>query len=64
MKLNFQAQGGKQLTFNVRKNAVIQVNNKKTDLSDIPTGKQAQITYITKNNVNRAKAVEVVGDGG
>jgi hypothetical protein len=64
MKPAFKAQGGEQITFNIRKNAEIRVNDQEADLSDIQTGKQAQISYVTKNGINRATSVEVVGDSG
>jgi hypothetical protein len=64
MKPNFAAQGGDQITFNVRKNAEIRVNDQEADLSDIQTGKQAQISYVTKKDINRATSVEIVGDSG
>jgi hypothetical protein len=62
LKPSFEAQGGDQITFNVRKNAEIRVNNQEAELSDIKPGQQAQIEYVTKNDVNRAVSVEIVGD--
>ena len=62
LKPSFEAQGGDQITFNVRKNAEIRVNNQEAELSDIKSGQQAQIEYVTKNDVNRAVSVEIVGD--
>ena len=62
LKPSFEAQGGDQITFNVRKNAEIRVNNQEAELSDIKSGQQAQIEYVTKNDVNRAVSVQVVGD--
>jgi hypothetical protein len=64
LKPTFAAQGGDQITFRVTNNAVVQVNNQDSELSDIQPGQDAEIDYITKNNVNRAVAVEIVGDGG
>lgn len=63
LKPAFEAQGGDQVTFNVRKNAEIRVNGQEAELSDIQSGQQAQVEYVTKNDVNRAVAVEIVGDG-
>jgi hypothetical protein len=64
LKPAFAAQGGDQITFRVTNNAVVQVNDQEAELSDIQPGQDAEIDYITKNNVNRAVAVEIVGDGG
>jgi hypothetical protein len=64
LKPAFAAQGGDQITFRVTNNAVVQVNDQEAELSDIQQGQDAEIDYITKNDVNRAVAVEIVGDGG
>jgi hypothetical protein len=64
LKPAFAAQGGDQIIFRVTNNAVVQVNDQESELSDIQPGQDAEIDYITKNNVNRAVAVEIVGDGG
>ena len=61
LKPAFEAQGGDQITFNVRKNAEIQVNDQPAELSELKQGQQAQVEYVTKNEVNRAVAVHVVG---
>jgi hypothetical protein len=62
LKPNFEAQGGDQITFNVRKNAEIQVKDQPAELSELQSGQQAQVEYVTKNDVNRAVSVQVVGD--
>jgi hypothetical protein len=62
LKPSFEAQGGDQITFNVRKNAEIQVNDQDAELSELQSGQQAQVEYVTKNDVNRAVSVQVVGD--
>ncbi len=59
----FEEQGEGQRTFNVRKNAEIRVNDQEAELSEIQTGQSAQIEYVTKNEINRAVAVEIVGGG-
>jgi hypothetical protein len=64
LKPAFAAQGGDQITFRVTNNAVVQVNDQEAELSDIQPGQDAEVDYITKNDVNRAVAVEIVGDGG
>ena len=61
LKPNFEAQGGDKITFNVRKNAEIQVKDQPAELSEIQSGQQAQVEYVTKNDVNRAVSVQVVG---
>ena len=63
LKPDFEAQGGDQVTFNVRKNAEIRVNDQEAELSEVQQGQSAQIEYITKNEINRALAVEIVGGG-
>lgn len=62
LKPSFEAQGGDKITFNVRKNAEIQVKDQPAELSEIQSGQQAQVEYVTKNDVNRAVSVQVVGD--
>jgi hypothetical protein len=62
LKPSFEAQGGNQITFNVRKNAEIQVKDQPAELSELQSGQQAQVEYVTKNDVNRAVSVQVVGD--
>jgi hypothetical protein len=63
LKPSYEAQGGDQITFKVRKNAVVQVNDQDAELSDIQPGQSAEIDYVTKNDVNRAVSVEIVGGG-
>lgn len=62
LKPSFEAQGGDKITFNVRKNAEIQVKDQPAELSELQSGQQAQVEYVTKNDVNRAVSVQVVGD--
>jgi hypothetical protein len=63
LKPSYEAQGGDQITFKVRKNAEVQVNDQDAELSDIQPGQSAGIDYVTKNDVNRAVAVDIVGGG-
>ncbi|HEU4492900.1 MAG TPA: hypothetical protein VFR69_01850 [Rubrobacteraceae bacterium] len=63
LKPSYEAQGGDQITFKVRKNAEVQVNDQDAELSDIQPGQSAKIGYVTKNDVNRAVSVEIVGGG-
>ena len=64
LKPSTEIQGDEQMTFNVRKNAEIRVNGQEAEMADIKADQQAQIQYITKNERNRARAVEIVGGGG
>jgi hypothetical protein len=64
LKPSFEAQGGDRITFKVRQDAQIQVNDQEADLSDIQQGQQAQIGYVINNEVNRARSVQIVGGGG
>jgi hypothetical protein len=63
LKPGFEAQGGDQITFNVRKNAEVRVNDQEAELADVQSGQSAQVEYVTRNEVNRATAVEIVGGG-
>jgi hypothetical protein len=53
------AQGKKPVGFKVRKNAQITLGGKKADLGDIEADQQAQISYVVKNEVNRAVVVRL-----
>ncbi len=53
------AQGKKPLGFKVRKNAQITLSGKKAELGDIKEDQQAQISYVVKNEVNRAVVVHL-----
>ena len=63
LKPDFEAQGGDQITFKLRKNAVVRVNDQEAELADVQQGQSAQVEYITRDGVNRASAVEIVGGG-
>jgi hypothetical protein len=52
-------QGEKPIGFKVRKNAQITLSGKKADLGDIKAEQQAQISYVVKNEVNRAVVVRL-----
>ena len=60
---DFEAQGGDQITFKLRKNAVVRVNDQEAELSEVQPGQSAQVEYVTRDDVNRALAVEIVGGG-
>jgi hypothetical protein len=53
------AQGKKPIGFKVRKNAQITFAGKKAEQGDIKEGQQAQISYVVKNDVNRAVVVKL-----
>jgi hypothetical protein len=53
------AQGKKPLGFKVRKNAQITFAGKEAELGEIKEGQQAQISYVVKNDVNRAIVVNL-----
>ena len=55
-------QGEKPLGFKIRKNAQITLDGEKAELSDIQEDQQAQITYVIKNKVNRAIAVQLFNE--
>jgi hypothetical protein len=63
LKPSTEIQGGEQMTFNVRKNAEISVNDQAAELTDVEAGQQAQIQYVTRQEENRALAVQVVEGG-
>jgi hypothetical protein len=58
------AQGKKPIGFKVRKNAQITLSGKKADLGDIEADQQAQISYVVKNEVNRAVVVRLFKPAG
>lgn len=53
------AQGEKPLGFKVRKNARVSFAGKEADAGDIKEGQQAQVSYVVKNEVNRAVVVNL-----
>jgi hypothetical protein len=59
-----EQQGDGPLTFNVRKNAEISLDDQPAEMADIQSGQQAQIEYVTKKERNRAVAVRLISDGG
>jgi hypothetical protein len=63
LKPSTEIQGGEQMTFKVRKNAEISVNDQEAELTDVEAGQQAQIQYVTRQEENRALAVQVVESG-
>lgn len=53
------AQSKKPLGFKVRKSAEITLGGEKAEPGDIKEGQQAQVTYVVKNEVNRAVVVHL-----
>lgn len=53
------AQGKKPIGFKVRKNAQITFAGKKAEQGEIKEGQQAQISYVVKEDVNRAVVVNL-----
>jgi hypothetical protein len=58
-----EVQGGERMTFKVRKNAEITLDNKEAEMADVKEGQRAQIQYIVKNEVNRARSVALISGG-
>jgi hypothetical protein len=57
------AQGKVPIPFKIAKNATVTLDNKETELAQAGEGKQAQITYIVKNEVNVARQVALISGG-
>lgn len=53
------AQSKKPIGFKIRKNAQITLGGQKAEPQDIKEDQQAQITYVLKNDVNRAVVVHL-----
>ena len=54
----------KPMPFKIAKNATITLDNEEADVADIKEGQQAQITYVVRNEVNRAREVSLISDEG
>ena len=57
------AQGKGPIPFKIAKNATVTLDDKETELAQAGEGKQAQITYIVKNEVNVARQVALISGG-
>ena len=55
-----EIQGGERMTFKVRKNAEITLDDKAAEMADVKEGQEAQIQYVVKNEVNRARSVALI----
>ncbi len=54
----------KWMRFKIAKNATITLDDEVAELADIKDGQQAQITYVVRNEVNRAREVTLISGGG
>lgn len=54
-----EAESAEKLTVNVRKNAEIRLGDQEAEMGDVAEGQQAQVNYVTKNDVNRATSVQL-----
>jgi hypothetical protein len=58
-----EVQGSERMAFKVRKNAQITLDDQEAEITDVKEGQQAQITYVIKNEVNRARTVALISGG-
>jgi ABC-type Fe3+-hydroxamate transport system substrate-binding protein len=56
-------QQGDRLVFKVVDDAVITLDDQPAEMADVQEGQQAQIEYITVNEQNRARRVELIAEG-
>lgn len=56
-------QQGDRLTFKVIDDAQITLNDQQAEMADVQEGQQAQITYVTVNEQNRARIVALISNG-
>jgi ABC-type Fe3+-hydroxamate transport system substrate-binding protein len=56
-------QQGDRLVFKVVDDAVITLDDQPVEMADVQEGQQAQIEYITVNEQNKARVVELVDSG-
>ncbi len=57
------SQGEGLMTFGIRQGARITVGDKEAELKDVKKGQQAQIEYIQKNELKRARSVQLFAAG-
>ncbi len=58
-----EVQGSKRMIFKVRRSTEILLNNKPAEMADVREGQQAQIRYVFVNDRNRAREVNLFGNG-
>ncbi len=56
-------QQGDRLIFKVVDDAQITLNDQQAEMADVQEGQQAQIEYVTVNEQNRARTVELINSG-
>jgi hypothetical protein len=56
-------QQGDRLIFKVVDDAVITLDDQPAEMADVQEGQQAQIEYITVNEQNKARTVELINSG-
>jgi len=56
-------QQGNRLVFKVVDNARITLNDQQAEMADVQEGQQAQIEYVTVNEQNKARVVELISGG-
>ena len=64
LKPSTEEQGKKPISFRITRQATITLDNEKAELTDIKEGQQAQITYVVRNEHNRAREVALISGGG
>ena len=57
-------QGGERIAFRVMKDATITLDDKEAEMAGVKEGQHAQIRYIVKNEVNRAREVALISAEG
>ena len=67
-KMVIRAVTGKEdaewMPFKILKNATITLDNEEAELAAIKNGQQAQVTYVVRNEINWAREVTLISDGG
>jgi ABC-type Fe3+-hydroxamate transport system substrate-binding protein len=56
-------QQGNRLVFKVVDDAVITLDDQPAEMADVQEGQQAQVEYITVNEQNKAREVELINSG-
>ena len=56
-------QQGDRLVFKVVDDAQITLNDQQAEMADVQEGLQAQIEYVTVNEQNKARVVELINSG-
>jgi ABC-type Fe3+-hydroxamate transport system substrate-binding protein len=56
-------QQGSRLVFKIVDNAQISLDDQKAEMADAKEGQQAKVEYVTANDQNRARVVELISPG-